>query len=201
MEHNMNDSAELEQMRQQMSQLRSKIEKQAIINEQMIVAAIRSGVGKLNRSGVWFTIFGVFAVIWCTYIFSQMDVSRLFVVATGIFLLICVGHSAWTHFELQRVNISRNNLLEIGEKVMRLRRRYINWYYFAIPAIILWMIWLYWEFIMIMGDSDQTTFFLIGITFGGVIGGIIGNMSHRKTIKQADEILQHILDIKEQQED
>ena len=63
MEHNINELDELQQMREQIAVLRSKLETQQIVNEKVIVLAISKGVSNINRRGIILSIFGFLTIL------------------------------------------------------------------------------------------------------------------------------------------
>ena len=57
------DNMELTELREQVALLKEKLMRQQIISEQNIVAAAQKGIGKLNKAGNIWSIFGIFAVV------------------------------------------------------------------------------------------------------------------------------------------
>ena len=43
--------------------------RQQIISERAIIEAAQKGIGKLNKTGKMWGAFGIFAVVYCTFIF------------------------------------------------------------------------------------------------------------------------------------
>lgn len=179
-------------MREQLTLLREKLRQQELINEREALKVTQNGIGRLNRSGKMFTAFGVFAVVYCTFMFHRFGFSDGFVIFTGIYLFMCVASTYWMHYELYATSVNRGNLVETIRKVMRFRKLYNNWFFFSVPMLVVWCYFLYRDAYRMLENPEG--FLLAGIV-GGVIGGAIGITKHFKTIRQADEVLLHLEDL------
>ena len=197
MEHNINEIDELQQMREQIAVLRSKLETQQIVNEKVIVAAISKGVSNINRRGIILSIFGFLTIPFCCGIFYAMNYSDGFVLGTGIMLFVCLCATLYAHIGLRVTNVSRGNMLEVGEKVLRLRILYVYWHLWSVPMILVWGYFLYREVCVIYPDPQMRNGFLIGAAVGGLIGAAIGLNEHFKVLRMADEVLSHIKELQE----
>lgn len=196
----MNENMELEQMREQLALLREKLKQQEIVNENAVVKAIKMGVGSINRRGVVQVLIGMFSVPFCCYVFAGMGLTDDFVWGTGIMLTVCLCATVYAHFGLNLLSISRDNLIQVGLRTLRLRKIYKIWYYFAIPMLLVWGYFLYCELAMLITDAEQFKAMLLGLLLGGVIGGAIGVRMHFKTLREADDVLEHIRELKDMQE-
>lgn len=196
----MNENMELEQMREQLALLREKLKQQEIVNENAVVKAIKMGVGSINRRGVVQVLIGMFSVPFCCYVFAGMGLTDDFVMGTGIMLTVCLCATVYAHFGLNLLSISRDNLIQVGLRTLRLRKIYKIWYYFAIPMLLVWGYFLYCELAMLITDAEQFKAMLLGLLLGGVIGGAIGVRMHFKTLREADDVLEHIRELKDMQE-
>lgn len=197
MEFNINEHEELEQMREQLATLRSKLEAQQIVSEKMILNAIRSSLSNINRRGIFFSIFSLLSIPFCCGIFYSMGYSEGFVLGTGIMLFICLCATIYAHVGLRVADVSRGNMVEVGRRVLRLRKQYIYWHLWSVPMIVVWGYFLYCEVCVIYPDPYMRNGFLIGALVGGVIGAAIGLWQHFKVLRMADEVLGHINELQE----
>ena len=195
-----NENMELEQMREQLALLREKLKQQEIVNENAVVKEIKMGVGSINRRGVVQVLIGLFSVPFCCCVFAGMGLTDDFVWGTGIMLTVCLFATVYAHFGLNLLSISRDNLIQVGLRTLRLRKIYKIWYYFAIPMLLVWGYFLYCELAMLITDAEQFKAMLLGLCLGGVIGGAIGVRMHFKTLREADDVLEHIRELKDMQE-
>ena len=180
------ENMELEQMREQLTLLRDKLQRQEIVNEKVIMKSVKRGVRSINRRGIVHLLIGIFAIPFCCTIFAQMHFSSDFVLWTGIMLAACAVATAYAHFGLNTINISRDNLVKVGIRSLRLRKIYKSWYYIAVP--------------MLVSDTQQLQGLIIAALIGGCIGGAIGIRMHFKTLHEVDEVLEHIHDLMQDEE-
>ena len=102
MEDNRIISQELEEMRSQISLLKDKLEKQAIVNAEHIKRSVRSKMSEINRT-VTATIFiGTFALIYCTWFFASQGCSIAFTISRFFF------HLFHLHLMIQLINLLLN---------------------------------------------------------------------------------------------
>lgn len=186
------DNMELNEMREQISLLREKLRQQEIVSESAIMAAVKKGVKTLNRRGVAMILLGLFAVPFsCAYV-SLIGMSAGFVTLTAIVLIFSVFGTIYAHFGLGFTNVARTNLVQIGLQTARLRKIYKLWNYYTIPVLLIWGYFLYRELTDLFGNTDMLVGMLAGALIGGIIGGAIGLWIHFRTIREADEVLEHI---------
>ena len=189
------ENMELEQMREQLSLLKDKLREHEIVNERAIMQSVKRSVGSINHRGALHIIFGALAVPFCCWVFSSMGLSENFVIGTGLMLGMCAIATIYAHIGLNFINVSRDNLVQVGLRTVHLRKIYKAWYYIAVPMLLVWIYFLYGEFAELFSDKQELNGILLAAAIGGLIGGAIGIRLHFKTIHEADEILEHIQDL------
>ena len=187
-------------MREQLALLRDKMQHQEIVNEKVIMKSVKRGVRSINRRGVFHLLIGIFSIPFCCTIFAQMNFSHDFVVWTGMMLAVCTVATAYAHFGLNTVNISRDNLVKVGIRSLRLRKIYKFWYYIAVPMLLVWGYFFYRELTLLVSNTQQLQGLIIAAQIGGCIGGAIGIRLHFKTLHDVDEVLEHIRDLMHDEE-
>ena len=190
---NMIYSQELEEMRSQVAILKKKLDKQTIISDTHIRNSMKSKRSEMTRT-IGITIFaGVLAIPYCIGVFCYMGLSPVFIAATGLMLAVCVWLTIKQQLTLKGLDFSQGKLLEVAEKLSRVKVHYHEWIKIALPMIIIWFSWLIYEVITHCGtDEPMTIGFCVGAAVGGVIGGIVGNRVNRKIVRQSTEILEQI---------
>ena len=196
-DYNINDHDELQQMREQLAALRSKLETQQIVSEKLILSAVKDGVSKINRMGVIYIICGIFALLYCTWSFSHIGFSGWFVAVTVLFLLLCLGGTLYIHNGLRKTDTSRGNMVEVGKRVARLRKQYGMWHFITVPLLFVWLYFCYIEICALYPEPMSRTTFLIAGVVGGLIGAFFGLRLHFKVVHMADEVLEHINDLQQ----
>ena len=192
MDRNSIEFQELNELREQVSLLKEKLQRQQIISEQAIIAAAQKGIGRLNRSGVIYSVFGVLTVVYSSWAFRNIGFSDSFVISTAIFLGVCVVVTVYAHLGLMSVDVTRGNLVDIARRLIRFRKIYSHWHLVAVPALAVWCYFLYQDALRVLNDAEG---FLIAATVGGIIGGVIGLTQHFKTLRETDKVIANINDL------
>ena len=196
-EYNINNNDELVQMREQIAALRSKLATQQIVSEKLILSAIKDGVKKINRFGIIYIVCGCIAIPYCAWSFGFSGFSQLFIWGTVLFLLLCVGGTIFIHKGLRNADISRGNMVEVGERVARLRRLYGLWHFVTVPLLFVWLYFGYLEICTLYPEPEVRHTFIVAALVGGVIGAFFGLKMHFKVVRMADDVLAHIKDLQE----
>ena len=183
------EHTELNELREQIALLKDKLQRQQIISERAIIEAAQKGINKLNRSGTIYTLFGLFAVVYCSWAFHSFGFSDGFVIGTAMFLAICAAVTIYAHWGIRSIDVANGNLVDISQRLISFRKIYSHWHMFAVPAMLVWCYFLYQDAQHMLDDAE---FFLIGGCVGGLIGAIIGLKAHFKVIRDTDKVLKNI---------
>ena len=191
------EHTELNELREQIALLKDKLQRQQIISEQNIIAAAQKGISKLNKAGTKWGIFGIFAVLYCTFAFHRFGFSDGFVIGTAIMLAICAAVTIYAHLGIRSIDVANGNLVDISQRLIRFRKIYSRYHLFSIPALFVWCYFLYYDAQRMLGNAE---YFLIGACVGGAIGAIIGLKAHFKVIHDTDKVLKNISELMQQKE-
>lgn len=183
---------ELEELREQLDLLNKKLDKQQIFAEKSMIKYVKADLKKLNGSGVFYIVMGIFALIYCPVTFYFWNFSFEFVVGTALMLFVCLAYTLYLHNGLYSIDVAKGNLMELSQKVLRLRKGYANWLYVGFTMIIVWCYFLYREALVIYENPEG---FMLAAIIGGLLGGILGLSRHFKVVRDADNLLEHIKEI------
>ena len=183
---------ELEEMREQLDLLNKKLDKQQIFAEKSMIKYVKADLKKLNGSGVFYIVMGIFALIYCPVTFYFWNFSFEFVVGTALMLFVCLAYTLYLHNGLYSIDVAKGNLMELSQKVLRLRKGYANWLYVGFTMIVVWCYFLYREALVIYENPEG---FMLAAIIGGLLGGVIGLSRHFKVVRDADNLLEHIKEI------
>lgn len=199
MENNTFISQELEDMRAQIAILKDKLDKQTIVNDTHIRNSMKSKRSEMTRT-IGITIFaGVLAIPYCIGVFCYMGLSPVFIAATGLMLAVCVWLTIKQQLTLKGLDFSQGKLLEVAEKLNKVKVHYHEWIKIALPMLVIWFSWLMYEVITHCGIEEPMTMgFCVGAAIGGVVGGIVGYRTNRKIVRKSTEILEQIDEITRQ---
>lgn len=191
----MNENFNLEEMRQQMTTLKNKLNQQEIVNDRLIRRSMRNEVSNINRRYNIIMAIGILMVPYGYWCFVKLvGLSIFFWIATSIFMLICAGATFYNSRKISDPELMSHSLVEARKKVASAKKFESNWLLFGIPAVILWMGWFFYETYQIQGGDFYNGFFLGGC-IGGIIGAIIGIKLHLKTQRQYQDVIDQIEDL------
>ena len=191
----MNENFNLEEMRQQMTTLKNKLNQQEIVNDRLIRRSMRNEVSNINRRYNIIMAIGILMVPYGYWCFVKLvGLSIFFWIATSIFMLICAGATFYNSRKISDPGLMSHSLVEARKKVASAKKFESNWLLFGIPAVILWMGWFFYETYQIQGGDFYNGFFWGGC-IGGIIGAIIGIKLHLKTQRQYQDVIDQIEDL------
>ena len=187
-----NNDFELEEMRQQMTTLKNKLNQQEIINDRLMRRSMRNEVSTITRRYNIIMALSVLMVpygYWCFVVLIHLSIS--FWIVTSIFMLICGAATFYNSRKISDPNLMNHNLVEARKKVASAKKFEANWLLFGIPAVILWFSWFVYEIYQIQGGDFNNGFFWGGCV-GGIIGAVCGIKVHFKTQRQYQDIIDQI---------
>ena len=191
----MNENFNLEEMRQQMTTLKNKLNQQEIVSDRLIRRSMRNEVNSITRRYNIIMAIGILMVPYGYWCFVKLvGLSIFFWIATSIFMLICAGATFYNSRKISDPGLMSHSLVEARKKVASAKKFEANWLLFGIPAVILWMGWFFYETYQIQGGDFYNGFFLGGC-IGGIIGAIIGIKIHLKTQRQYQDVIDQIEDL------
>ena len=191
----MNNDFELENMRQQMTTLKNKLNRQEIVNDCLIRRSMRNQVNTITRRYNIIMAIGLIMVPYGYWCFVKLcGLSLFFWFVTSIFMLICVGATFYTYRKISDPNLMNRNLVEARMKVVSAKKFEANWLFFGIPAVVLWMGWFLYETYQLHGGSFSNGLFWGGC-IGGIIGAICGLSINFRTQREYQDVIDQIEDL------
>lgn len=197
MDNNKLDTAELQEMKEQIALLKSKLEKESIVSDTMLRHILNDKAKSLKTMGLGKTLACFLAVplmLWCNWF---LGMSMLFTVVTTVYLSFAFIYTYITHRDINRMDLMNEDLVAVGEKVAKLKHRYSSWVLYGIPFVLCWFAWFFYELNNAGLPSENMDAALNGMLIGGTIGLIMGFMRYRKVQRVANDVLQQIREMKE----
>lgn len=191
----MNENFDFENMRQQMTTLKNKLEKQEIVNDRLMRRSMKNEVNTIARRYYIIMAVGLLMVPYGYWCFVKLGgLSLFFWIVTSIFMLVCVAATFYTLRKINDPNMMNHNLVEARKKVASAKKFEANWLFFGIPAVVLWFAWFMYESYQLHGGALSSGFFWGGC-IGGIIGAICGLSLNFKTQRQFQDIIDQIEDL------
>ena len=191
----MQNDFELENMRQQMTMLKNKLNEQEIVNDRMMRRSMKNEVNSITRRYNIVMAIGILMVPYGYWCFVKLiGLSVFFWIVTSIFMLVCVGATFYNSRKISDSGLMNHSLVEARKKVASAKKFEANWLFFGIPAVILWISWFFYEIYKVQGGDIDNGFFWGGC-IGGIIGAICGMSLHFRTQRQYQDIIDQIEDL------
>lgn len=189
-----NENFELEDMREQMSTLKKKLNQQEIVNEHLVRRSMKKEVNTITRRYNIVMVLSVLMVPYFYWVFVKLSgFSMAFWIGSSIFMLICGGATFYNTHKISNPDMMSHSLVEARKKVASAKKFDVDWLKFGIPAVILWFGWFTYE--VYLQDNDLANGLFWGGCVGGVIGAIVGFKIHFKTQRQYQDIIDQIEDL------
>lgn len=183
------NTAELNEMKEQIALLRNKLEKETIVNEKLIRASMRDKLKAVKRRSYILCIVGIAAAaLWKFGVSPYFN--PLFIDFTAFFLLFSAAYEVYCNRMLSAQNYIEGNLVDEARKLNRYKELARQWYWFSIPIVCVWSCWYLYESYTV--HAEQSRFLFIWGLIGGTIGGVIGWNIYRKGRKAIDEVIEQI---------
>ena len=190
---------ELNELREQLTLLNRKLEKQSIINHQLIHNSIKERISNINRTGIALCALVVIAtpIIAINYALL-LNFSLTLNIFTCAFMARALIYTIWSHWGLSS-NLLNGDLITASTTIMRTRRRYKQWSYFSYPWLVVWLCWNGWEVYTKIDNREMLLGIIVGSVIGLIIGGIYGWRQRNKIYRNIDAMLQDIADLKSEE--
>ena len=187
---------ELNELRQQLTLLNRKLEKQSIINHQLIRNSIKERISNINRTGIVLCALVVIATPIIAFNYALLlNFSLALNIFTCTFMAIALIYTIWSHWGLNN-DLLNGDLITASTTIMRTRRRYKQWSYFSYPWLVVWLCWNGWEIYNKIDNQEILHGIIIGGIIGLIIGGIWGLRLRNKIYRNIDTMLEEIADLK-----
>lgn len=187
---------QLEEMRQQMAILKEKLDKQEIINDQLMRNAVGTKLRKIvieRRKKLFFILAGLIYVPAVLYGLLKLDL--WFIIVTILFFAVGAAYDIYYTAGINDEDLQNKRLLETKKRIIRMKRMNTRWLWFSIPFVIVWIATFFWQILYRMDDGEAHLHaqpILIGGLVGGVIGGIIGTVIYQRQQHRASELIEDI---------
>ena len=185
----------LEEMRSQITILKEKVDKQAIVNDKLIHNVINTHTSDIKRKVFVAIVCGLLTICMSPFAFHHnLGLSWMFVIATDILMIYCISMEMYYKRMIADKTLMNASVLEVAQTVSRFKSGYKR--YTLINWVVLLPIWLIWMFVeMYFNFSDNMELFwamAAGLGLGLVVGGIIGLRLFLRIIDNADQIIKEI---------
>lgn len=193
-----NNMTELEQMREQMAAFKSRLDKQQIINEQLVRTSMGSKLSWIKKF-VWgeIIVVPIFLIImavfhagnglsWWLYGFLALG---LIADATGDYIINRIPKS----------QLLSGDLVETSKRLAEMKKQRTSWFIAGIIFLVIWLVWFCIEVAMrldcgcTLPHHGTVVAIMIGaIVVGALIGGVIAWLILRKMQRTNNQLIEQI---------
>lgn len=184
-----------DEMREQFTLLRHKLDQQDIINDSLLRETMRGRIGAINRTkyksyicaALCLVLYPVLLVYWGVF-------SNAFVIVTCIMMLFCMYATYYVHKPVDRMDLMTEDLATVARVMAKFRRQYNQWLYYVTPALLVpWLSWAVYEYAWKFAPEGVSHWLLaIPLLICAAIGALIGYIWHCKAVNAADNIIRQI---------
>lgn len=198
METNNNNINELEQLREQMSIFKDKLNKQQIINDQLVRNTMKSKLSWI-KSFVWGEIIIIPIMLLGMAVFHA---------GTGLswwlygFLAIGLIADATGDFIINRIpkgQLLSGDLVETSKRLVKMKKQRTSWFIIGLIFVTIWLVWFIVELVLktdpgcALPDHNLVIAIMaIAVAVGGVIGGIVSWFIFRKMQRTNNQLIEQI---------
>ena len=179
----------LREMQQQMQQLREKLNKEQIINERLLQKSCRQTVDRLKFKSNLPIVFAIIAIL-CSPAYLSFGISPWFLIFTCVLMLVSIVATILTNRHIPQMD---KDLVTATNELTRYKKIHAEWLKYSIPALIVWLDCLIWDFLRNQTISKVEFYgFIAGISTGLILGILLGLKIRRDQLNAADELISQI---------
>ena len=202
--NNFDELNELDDLRQQINDLKNKVDQQGHLNEEGVRKAIQGKMKGLHRSILTYILSCAVFVPFLIWYMVYIHLSWPFVIFTAIMFL----GSFTAEYLINRMNVQHmtDDLVETARKLHQMKNNRKKQLTIGFCVLAVWSPWYLYEMYNYMSDKvdiQSKPSFLFGLIIaciiGLLIGGAIGLTFYRKMQRANDEMIDQINDLTREQ--
>lgn len=179
----------LREMQQQMQHLREKLDNEQIINERLLQKSCRQTVDRLKFKSNLPIVFAIIAIL-CSPAYLSFGLSPWFLILTCVLMLVSIVATILTNRHIPQMD---KDLVTATNELTRYKKIHAEWLKYSIPALIVWVGCLIWDFLRNQTISKVEFYgFIAGISTGLILGILLGLKIRRDQLNAADELISQI---------
>ena len=191
---NLNNMNELEEMRHQLQVLKDKVEKQGVLNEQLVRKSIQDKMNDIRRTIYKLIVVVILAIpLWIMIKYMQ-NLSWLLTIFTILMMVV----SVCLDWYINRIDVGSmgEDLRETANRLVEMKkRRSLQEKIACFVVVPVWVVWLAYEFYQKAPDHETGIIMIVSMAIGLVIGGAVGLSIFFKLQRKNDEMIEQIEDL------
>ena len=144
MDNNINNDLQLEQMRQQMTELKQQLDKQQIVNEQLLRQSMTSKMSWIKRY-IWLEMALIpILLLILAPIHAMLGLSWWLYGFLAVMLVVDVA-ADWRINHVDRNQLLTGNLVEASRRLTLMKKQRAWSFALGILVVIIWIVWFLYE--------------------------------------------------------
>ena len=138
---NQNNLQELEQLRSQVAEFKSRMEQQEIVSRHLLDEAMKGHVSWIKQMSVWGGVLDLALVPLTVYLLkSIVGVSWLPIIAVCIGMVFEAFFNFWNVSTIRDKHLAANDVINTQKRLRTYKRREKLY-----PFLLLWLVWLFFD--------------------------------------------------------
>lgn len=192
------DSKEMLEMKEQLSLLIKKLDKETIVNERMIRRSMKEKADRLNRRLIVEILVCLIMIPFFICVLPNLSkVSMPFCIFSAGFFALGVLYDFYMYLRFRPQKFIEGNMIEVRRDTLNFKKQTLRWTYcIGIPFLVVYIAWFVYEKMQYY-QGEILKIVLVSALIGFLIGGAIGINIFLKTLRATDEILMQIEELEE----
>ena len=192
------DSKEMLEMKEQLSLLIKKLDKETIVNERMIRRSRKEKADRLNRRLIVEILVCLIMIPFFICVLPNLSkVSMPFCIFSAGFFALGVLYDFYMYLRFRPQKFIEGNMIEVRRDTLNFKKQTLRWTYcIGIPFLVVYIVWFVYEKMQYY-QGEILKIVLVSALIGFLIGGAIGINIFLKTLRATDEILMQIEELEE----
>ena len=192
------DSKEMLEMKEQLSLLIKKLDKETIVNERMIRRSMKEKADRLNRRLIVEILVSLIMIPFFICVLPNLSkVSMPFCIFSAGFFALGVLYDFYMYLRFRPQKFIEGNMIEVRRDTLNFKKQTLRWTYcIGIPFLVVYIAWFVYEKMQYY-QGEILKIVLVSALIGFLIGGAIGINIFVKTLRATDDILMQIEELEE----
>lgn len=192
------DSKEMLEMKEQLSLLIKKLDKETIVNERMIRRSMKEKADRLNRRLIVEILVSLIMIPFFICVLPNLSkVSMPFCIFSAGFFALGVLYDFYMYLRFRPQKFIEGNMIEARRDTLNFKKQTLRWTYcIGIPFLVVYIAWFVYEKMQYY-QGEILKIVLVSALIGFLIGGAIGINVFLKDLRTTDDILRQIEELEE----
>ena len=192
------DSKEMLEMKEQLSLLIKKLDKETIVNERMIRRSMKEKADRLNRRLIVESLVALIMIPFFICVLPNLSkVSMPFCIFSAGFFALAILYDFYMYLRFRPQKFIEGNMIEARRDTLNFKKQTLRWTYcIGIPFLVVYIAWFVYEKMQYY-QGEILKIVLVSALIGFLIGGAIGINIFLKTLRVTDDILMQIEELEE----